>query len=94
VTMETKGVSRQVAVELDEVDRWASPATEAPAESPAPSAALDLDTGEPLVEIVPAPPAPPAEALAEVRPRRSRARRSAPPAGETAATALAPDSSQ
>ena len=69
VTMETKGVSRQVTVELDEVEAWSSPAElgdagangqgangaaakEAPASEPA--AAIDLESGEPVVELVPA----------------------------------------
>ncbi|MFN0006317.1 MAG: hypothetical protein ACKVXR_00290, partial [Planctomycetota bacterium] len=73
VTMETKGVSRQVQVELDEVDRWASPNGSKEAKVPppeAPSAALDADTGEPVIEIVPQPPQEPAP---ETRARRTRA---------------------
>jgi chromosome segregation protein len=77
VTMETKGVSRQVAVELAEVDRWTSTngarevapsditenASQRPPETPdARVAELDPDSGEPLVEIVPRAPAAPAEA--------------------------------
>ncbi len=68
VTMETKGVSRQVSVELGEVDRWvggaavapAAPASNAQAESGARVArsaaarrVLDAESGEPVVELIP-----------------------------------------
>jgi chromosome segregation protein len=77
VTMETKGVSRQVAVELDEVDRWSS--APPPAADPGPAAGadpagptLDPESGEPLVEIVPVE----GNGSAPARARRARARRS------------------
>jgi len=65
ITMETKGVSRHVSVELDDVDEFAPESTgnvrsredrERPSE-PAPAAGdgVDADTGEPVVEIIPAP---------------------------------------
>jgi chromosome segregation protein len=81
VTMETKGVSRQVTVELDEVDQFsqrAPPETKAPmdpAGDPAGSPELngspsvDADTGEPLVEIVPKSPPEPARSSRKVRRR-------------------------
>jgi chromosome segregation protein len=63
VTMETKGVSRQVSVELGDVDRWAKPvdpdsagATEARSDSSVPPAIdpeIDSESGEPVVELVP-----------------------------------------
>jgi chromosome segregation protein len=50
VTMETKGVSRQVSVELAEADRWTSGA-----EAAAPKVrALDRETGLPVHDLVPA----------------------------------------
>ncbi|MEE8467948.1 MAG: chromosome segregation protein SMC, partial [Planctomycetota bacterium] len=81
VTMQIKGVSRYVTVELDEVDDFApevtgrvrtgsdggggEPGKSAPsgasareADSPLDPARADDETGEPVVEIVPAPPAP------------------------------------
>jgi len=66
VTMETKGVSRQVTVELDEVEGWATDSEEDSAAAsgtastggapPAPEApdAIDAESGEPVVELVPA----------------------------------------
>ncbi|HZN59367.1 MAG TPA: hypothetical protein VFD71_14925, partial [Planctomycetota bacterium] len=67
------------------------------------SASLDPESGEPLVEIVPQAPVTagpteevvPSEAPAalEAKPRRSRARKAAPPEGETAAITLGPDAS-
>jgi len=59
VTMQTKGVSRQVSVQLDEVDGFvpeASGKTEASGEAQAaePEASVDRESGEPIVEIVPA----------------------------------------
>ncbi|MFN0244273.1 MAG: chromosome segregation protein SMC [Planctomycetota bacterium] len=66
VTMETKGVSRQVAVELAEADRWSRSSAPAAAEVVAHDAAaesraeieraptIDRDSGEPVVELVPA----------------------------------------
>lgn len=69
VTMETKGVSRQVAVELSDVDDWAlanargaAGATGASDASPVARAEpgagrpeqIDTDSGEPVVELVPA----------------------------------------
>jgi len=54
VTMETKGVSRQVSVQLDEVDGFThrTPSPTPPAAKPAEP--VDQDTGEPLIEIRPA----------------------------------------
>ena len=57
VTMETKGVSRHVAVQLDEVDRFTQRApdrrtSDRPVEDGRPPD-VDADTGERLVEIVP-----------------------------------------
>ena len=49
VTMQTKGVSRQVSVQLDEVDEIVP---EANGKAAAP--AVDRESGEPIVEIVPA----------------------------------------
>ncbi len=66
VTMETKGVSRHVAVQLDEVDTFTQRAA-AP-----PPAALDADTGEPLVEILPQAAA--TEPQVDGRPRSRRGR--------------------
>lgn len=55
VTMETKGVSRQVSVELSDLDRWTHGAPAAPANARAVRApAVDAESGEPVVEIVPA----------------------------------------
>src|SRR5262249_48803890 len=52
VTMETKGVSRHVAVQLDEVDRFTQKSPERRgADGPAPG--VDAETGERWVEIVP-----------------------------------------
>jgi len=57
VTMETKGVSRQVAVELDEVDHFAKRAPAAPSSDgeagDRSGAVVDRETGERLVEIQP-----------------------------------------
>ncbi|MFT7484919.1 MAG: chromosome segregation protein [Candidatus Paceibacteria bacterium] len=57
VTMQTKGVSRQVSVQLDEVDEFvpevqgkAGPAANSDRDLPS----LDADTGEPIKEIFPA----------------------------------------
>jgi len=54
VTMETKGVSRQVSVELTDLERWAggTPAVVRPRQ-----AGLDRESGEPVVELVPPGPA-------------------------------------
>ena len=51
VTMATKGISRQVSVELDEVDAFVPEATGRAEERPA---ALDEESGEPVIELVPA----------------------------------------
>jgi chromosome segregation protein len=60
VTMETKGVSRQVSVELSDVDRWARPEDSKLAHGRDPKAAeseappeIDSESGEPVVELVP-----------------------------------------
>ncbi|MFO1010673.1 MAG: chromosome segregation protein SMC [Planctomycetota bacterium] len=57
VTMETKGVSRQVSVELGDVDRWAdrgAAPNEKRAKAGAPAPVVDAESGEPVVELVPA----------------------------------------
>jgi chromosome segregation protein len=61
VTMETKGVSRQVSVELSQVDRWAKPVDPETVGDDAPASAngsasapeIDSESGEPVVELVP-----------------------------------------
>ena len=80
VTMETKGVSRHVAVQLDEVDTFTQRAAAASVQAPSPAAsvrsvrdgsgAVDADTGEPLVEIVPRAAAPDGIADGRSIPRR------------------------
>lgn len=82
VTMETKGVSRQVSVELGDVDRWAgNAAADAPAVSVKPAAAprraVDAESGEPVVELIPkradeAASAPAGEEAGEFRPAPER----------------------
>jgi chromosome segregation protein len=93
VTMETKGVSRQVAVQLDDADRWVERADPEPASPPSVDAAateIDVESGERVVELIPAA-VDPSEAghngshpaRAERRARSKAARpRSAPPARE------------
>jgi hypothetical protein len=50
VTMETKGVSRFVSVELSEVEDFTG---NGEGEGPRPEAALDAESGEPVVELRP-----------------------------------------
>jgi energy-coupling factor transporter ATP-binding protein EcfA2 len=69
VTMETKGVSRQVSVELSQAERFAEHGARPdarPVETRAVEARgeLDAETGERVVEIVPRPGAAPADELA------------------------------
>ena len=57
VTMQTKGVSRQVSVQLDEVDDFVPEAngkSSGEAQAAEPEASVDRESGEPIVEIVPA----------------------------------------
>jgi hypothetical protein len=64
VTMETKGVSRQVSVELAQAERFAD--SEAPSRTRSIEARKELDdeTGERVVEVVPRPAAEPTPELA------------------------------
>ena len=61
VTMEVKGVSRQVSVELGDVERWAGrdhSSAKVVEEAVAPrsrATVLDAESGEPVVELAPAP---------------------------------------
>ncbi|MBK7877931.1 MAG: chromosome segregation protein SMC [Planctomycetes bacterium] len=88
VTMETKGVSRQVSVELGDVERWADrPGAPAAARGkPAPETTVDPESGEPVVELVPAAGDRPAEGPARRRvSRAARAELEAPLPEPTAA---------
>jgi hypothetical protein len=60
VTMQTKGVSRQVMVELDEVDEFV-PEVNGGAERAAEKPELDAETGERVVELQPSRVGAPAE---------------------------------
>jgi chromosome segregation protein len=88
VTMETKGVSRQVAVELSDVDQWAREVTSESGSAPvsgsgatngAGPSAIDSDSGEPVVELVPAS----VDAGGHVRGGTARRRRTAEAADES-----------
>ena len=59
VTMETKGVSRQVSVELSQAERFADHGTRPEVRAIEARKELDVDTGERVVEIVPRPTATP-----------------------------------
>jgi len=60
VTMQVKGVSAFVGVTLDNVDAFTPDATgqAKPTTRPNPSRETDPESGEPVVELTPAPPAP------------------------------------
>jgi len=65
VTMETKGVSRQVSVELSQAERFAETLPRSQTRSIEARTELDVDTGERVVEIVPRPAGPEAGADAD-----------------------------
>ena len=63
VTMETKGVSRQVSVELSQAERFADHGTRPEPRAVEARKELDVETGERVVEIVPRPSAAPEDGV-------------------------------